>query len=541
MTRHDRLTFKIATEDWEFEAIHALNYQTFVVEIPQHAPNDGQRLVDRFHAENTYIIALDGRRLVGMVCFRAQRPFSLDFKLPDLNAYLPGECSPCEIRLLAIVPEWRSTSVCRRLLAKLAEWSSERGHDLGLISGTTRQVKLYEHLGFEPFGPLVGSKDAPYQPMQLRLETFLQRTTRVLDAVRPGAINLLPGPVAVSERVAAAFAQAPVSHRSEEFHARLRRVERGLCRLTGAPRAAVLLGSGTLANDVVAAQFSLRGDRGLIVSNGEFGERLFDHARRWGLRFDDVRLPWGTPLTPDVLRGAMQDHIGWVWAVHGETSTGMQNDLGLLKSVCAERNIDLCLDCISTVGLVPVDLSGVRFATAVSGKGVAAYPGLAVVFVRDVPPAAPAQLPRVLDLGHAFENDGVPFTHSSNLMSALEAALDRDWPARYQAVAGLSAQVREHLLAADVSLVASEETALPGVITLALPSTLSSVGIGEELDRRGLQLSYRSEYLIRRNWIQICLMGEITAAQADAAVQGLLGVLRRSPTQAPVGAASSMA
>ena len=33
--------FKFATEDWEFEEIHRLNYKTFVEEIPQHPPNPG--------------------------------------------------------------------------------------------------------------------------------------------------------------------------------------------------------------------------------------------------------------------------------------------------------------------------------------------------------------------------------------------------------------------------------------------------------------------------------------------------------------------
>ena len=61
------LVFKVASEDWEFEQIHRLNYRTFVEEIPQHASNPEGRLVDRFHAENTYIICLQGRRLVGML------------------------------------------------------------------------------------------------------------------------------------------------------------------------------------------------------------------------------------------------------------------------------------------------------------------------------------------------------------------------------------------------------------------------------------------------------------------------------------------
>ena len=77
---HERtpFQFKIASEDWEFELIHRLNYQTFVEEIPQHQPSATRRLVDKFHAENTYLIGLCGGELVGMLALRASRPFSLE-------------------------------------------------------------------------------------------------------------------------------------------------------------------------------------------------------------------------------------------------------------------------------------------------------------------------------------------------------------------------------------------------------------------------------------------------------------------------------
>ena len=46
------------------------------------------------------------------------------------------------------------------------------GYDLAIISGTTRQEKLYKHLGFIPFGPLVGSDEARFQPMYIPVERF---------------------------------------------------------------------------------------------------------------------------------------------------------------------------------------------------------------------------------------------------------------------------------------------------------------------------------------------------------------------------------
>src|SRR5688572_12806651 len=102
MNTETTLNFRIAEQDWEFEAVHRLNYKTFVEEIPQHARNPEERLVDKFHAENTYAIALDGEQLVGMVAGRVKRPFSLDNKVPDLDRHLPAGRKVLEVRLLSV-------------------------------------------------------------------------------------------------------------------------------------------------------------------------------------------------------------------------------------------------------------------------------------------------------------------------------------------------------------------------------------------------------------------------------------------------------
>lgn len=182
------LTFKIATEPDELEQVHRLNYQTFVEEIPQHQGNPRRRLVDKFDTENTYLIALDGQALVGMLAARDRRPFSLDHKLPDLDAWLPAHRRTCEIRLLSIQPGWRNRDVLPGLLRFLSGYCRERGYDLLIMSGTTRQVRLYEHIGFVPFGPLVGSGDVLFQPMYLTLERASAHSRPLVDGlVRTGS------------------------------------------------------------------------------------------------------------------------------------------------------------------------------------------------------------------------------------------------------------------------------------------------------------------------------------------------------------------
>jgi len=185
MKTHPALQFKIATEEREFELIHRLNYKTFVEEIPQHDPDPARRLVDKFHSENTYVICLSGDQLVGMLAVRGNRPFSLDQKLPNLDSHLPAGRKLCEVRLLAVEKEFRSGQVFQGLLALVVQYCIQHGYDTAIISGTTRQQKLYRHLGFVPFGPLVGTGEALFQPMYLTKESFEAQMEEFLRSNQP--------------------------------------------------------------------------------------------------------------------------------------------------------------------------------------------------------------------------------------------------------------------------------------------------------------------------------------------------------------------
>jgi GNAT superfamily N-acetyltransferase len=166
------MQFKIADTALEFEQIFRLGYETFVEEIPQHAPNPERRHVDRFHDENSYLVALDRSEVVGMMVVRGKRPFSLDQKLGSVDPYIPPGRRVCELRLLAVQPSRRRGVVFRGLIELLLAHVRAHGYDLAIMSGTLRQMKLYRHLGFVPFGPMVGTPAAPFQPMFITAETF---------------------------------------------------------------------------------------------------------------------------------------------------------------------------------------------------------------------------------------------------------------------------------------------------------------------------------------------------------------------------------
>lgn len=594
------LMFRIATEPEEFEQIFQLNYRTFVEEIPQHQPNTDLRLVDKFHDQNTYIVCLREQRVVGMIAVRSERPFSLDAKLENLDAYLPKGRSVCEVRLLSVDPNYRKGPIFRGLLKELVEYCLAKGYDSAIISGTVRQQRLYRHMGFVPFGPLVGTADALYQPMYLSVEAFskeipwiqtsIQASIQASPQVSPQTspqlspqtspqsspqlstqpsfplnrasqdnasctqashssctkashvpINLLPGPVHIHPDVRQAFCDIPISHRSHQFVENVQEIKARLCELVGAARVELFLGSGTLANDVICAQLSRHRQPswpGIILSNGEFGERLVDHAKRFDLRLKVLAADWGSPFNYPLIDEFLRQHteIRWVWCVHCETSTGVLNDLQRVAAICKERKVLVCLDCISSIGTAPVDLKDIYLASGVSGKGLAAFPGLSFVFSNCQTPPAPDKLPRYLDLGYYAQKNGLPFTTSSNLLYALLAALKRIQPdERFCRIKRLSGWLRNELRNRGFSIVAPDECASAAVITIALPAHLSSRWVGLRLEEQGYLLSHQSEYLLERNWIQICLMGEYSE-NTLAPVLGLLSELVKKPKGNPCDA-----
>jgi aspartate aminotransferase-like enzyme len=511
------LIFKIATEEWEFEQIHKLNYKTFVEEIPQHEANPERTLIDKFHQDNKYIICLRENRLIAMVSIRDNRPFSLDQKLKNLDSYLPKCSSIVEIRLLSVEKGYRRGHVLRGLLTGLIEQIQTHVYDLGIISATLNQMKLYKHLGFAPFGPLVGNDEVMFQPMYITLNAyreFRNRSNLFSDDLRENSpsehpINLLPGPVHIDQVVHESFNEPPVSHRSETFVNDFKQTKYLLCSLVHSRSVEIIMGSGSLANDCIAAQLSSNFRKGLILSNGEFGDRLIDHARRFGLDFSTLEIDWGMVFDRDqILRSLDQKaDIRWLWAVHCETSTGVLNDLEMLKSLCLDRGIRLCLDCVSSLGTVPIDLDGIYLASGVSGKGLRAFPGLSMVFYNHEILPLSKNIPRYLDIGLYSISEGIPFTISSNLIHALKKALERfDAEHRYSELEELSCWLRGELRNIGFNILAADDHFSPALITIDLPRWISSENLGRLFEEKGYLLSYRSRYLMKRNWIQISLM-----------------------------------
>lgn len=524
--------FKQADTPGEFDQIHRLNFDTFVREVPQHDISAGDSLVDKFHEKNVYLIALHDDEVVGMLAAHDRPPFSTASRLadPGLIARLGGR--PLEVRLLAIKPGVRHGRVFAGLGWLLCEHALRHGHSHLLISGLSDRLRFYERLGFRALGPAVRSGQAYFVPMVMPVvampshvrrdfERMRNRLRRRTVARRRESVSFLPGPVQLSQPVRKAMAAAPISHRSTEFVETYEQVRTILKQIVGGPDVALLTGSGTLANDAVAAALAAdpSAKRGLVLVNGEFGRRLIAQARRAGLCFDTLQWPWGKPWCLDTIEQALDadSRPDWVWAVHLETSTGVLNDAAELQRLCRRRSIRVCLDCISSVGAVPVNLRSAYLATGVSGKSLGGVAGLAFVFAStDALSSVDWDcVPNSLDVKRAIECRGSRFTCPSPQLHALRAALveyetapRRD--ARFAHYDRLGRYIRRDLESMGLSVLAREAEAAPVITSI-------SSGCAENAERllagcraAGFELHGGSGYLRERGLVQIATMGAVT-------------------------------
>jgi aspartate aminotransferase-like enzyme len=530
--------FKRAETSQELEQIHSLNYRTFVTEIPQHVdPGDG-RLVDKFHDKNAYFIVLFEGRVIGMVSTHDQPPYSVADRLKDPSILQRPGTRPLEVRLLAIEPGKRNTPITVGLLMLVYEHARQNGYTHLYISGVEDRLPMYEELGFEPLGPAVRCGQARFVPKvttpaqiakanQRRMQLWQKHLERVSG--RPARmVCLLPGPVMISPAVHEAFHQAPIYHRGPEFIALFQRVRGILGEMVGDRDVALMNGSGTLANEVVAATLAAdpaeqttrrSGTRGVMLVNGEFGQRLARQAARFGLRPRILNWPWGQPWNLNEVADALaaEPAGSWVWGVHQESSTGVLNDLPGLVRLARGHGIRVCMDCISSLGAVPIDLTEVYLASGASGKALGSYAGTAIVFAqaRSLTHLDTSCVPSYLDLPASLATVGPRYTFPSPNMLALEAAVSEYRSkflaeSRYAHYADLGFYIRQQLRQVGFEPLADEACAAPVVTTFAPPGNESSAAFVARCREWGFEIGGQSGYLAERRLVQIATMGSLS-------------------------------
>jgi len=182
-------------------------------------------------------------------------------------------------------------------------------------------------------------------------------------------------------RIAAALASPLIGHLDplflkimDETQAMLRDLFRTTNRLT-IPMSAT--GSGGMETCLV--NLVEPGDRVVVGVCGAFGGRIAEGARRLGAEVTIVEAPWGKPVDPARFIaeiGARRPAIATL--VHAETSTGVLQPLEGIPRAARDAGALLMVDCVTSLGGVPVDADGWPADAIFSGsqKCLSCPPGL---------------------------------------------------------------------------------------------------------------------------------------------------------------------
>jgi aspartate aminotransferase-like enzyme len=316
---------------------------------------------------------------------------------------------------------------------------------------------------------------------------------------------LTPGPTPVPPEVLAALAEPVIHHRGRDYR---EIYERSLARLAEVYRTRnevlMFTTSGTGAFESAVANLTSPGDRQLVLSAGNFGERWAGLAEAFGANLVHVRLDWGESPEPDDLRSALVEagDVRIVYLTHSETSTGVVCDVQALAAVAKEAGALVVVDAVSSLGAVPLETDAWDLDVVVSGsqKALMTPPGVAFVSVSQaaLDAAAQASSPRyVLDWERTRKGQAkldAPFTPPVSLVRALDVALglllEEGLEAAFDRHARLGRACREGAKAMGLELFSPDEERSAVVTAIRAPEGVDATEIVSTLrDRFGITIA----------------------------------------------------
>ncbi len=197
---------------------------------------------------------------------------------------------------------------------------------------------------------------------------------------------LLPGPLTTSARVKQAMLHDWGS-RDAEFIAMTRRVLDRITAIAGGGADYVTVGmqgSGTFAVEAMLTTFVPRTGKILLLINGAYGHRAAKICAIAGRAYETLES--AEDAAPDLARLEqrlkLDRELSHVFAVHCETTSGIENPIDEIAALCRKYEKRLLIDAMSAFGALPLDAHGYDALAASSNKCLEGVPGVAFVVCR---------------------------------------------------------------------------------------------------------------------------------------------------------------
>lgn len=236
-----------------------------------------------------------------------------------------------------------------------------------------------------------------------------------------------PGPVMTAKRVKMAAFAPDICHRKPVFEKLYSDIRNNLLKLFHGEKdeytTVVVSGSGTSSNETVLSSVMDSNKKVLLISNGEFGNRLKNIISCYGIGLNLVEYKWAEypDLTEIENELKIDKDISLISMVYHETSTGMVNPVHEVGELARHYNKMYHVDAISAIGGEDVNVKrdNIDFCTGVPNKAVGGQTGVSFICVRRANIRRIVNIPRrniYLNLQHhikeAEEHNQTPNTPS---------------------------------------------------------------------------------------------------------------------------------
>lgn len=337
----------------------------------------------------------------------------------------------------------------------------------------------------------------------------------------------IPGPINVSPEIFEAMSQPMIGHRMKEYAVLHGRVTSGLKQLLNTDDRVFLATSSAFGVMEGAVRNLVKG-RCANFCNGAFSDKWHDVTLRCGKEADAVTVPWGQPITAELVDAALSTgKYDSMTMIHNETSTGVMSPLAEIAEVMRNYpDVMFIVDTVSSVSALSIPVKQLGIDCCIFGvqKALALPPGLAVFTASG---KAIERAGTVENRGYYFDflefvtnddKDNTPSTPCISLIYGLDCQLKRIFAegveARWDRHRLMAEQTRSFVLERGFGLFAPE-----GARSMTLTCAENSRGIDlaalkKRLDERGY--AFDDGYgKIKGKTFRIAHMGDLQPSELE--------------------------
>lgn len=352
-----------------------------------------------------------------------------------------------------------------------------------------------------------------------------------------------PGPVNLADNVKKAAIQADICHREKEFEQTMKRLRKNVLKVFEIARpskyaAVFVTGSGTAGNETIISSLGTN-KRILVLTNGEFGERLLAIAQTHHKYVKQISFDWGTQMNLETVEKYLKTHkVDAVLMVHHETSSGLLNPITAIGQLAHKYNAKFVVDAVSSGAAekVEIEKSYITFLNTTSGKAISSFPGIALIIGRkDAFEALKNEQPKTAYLNlykfyhYAESLNQTPNTPGVQLFFALDAAIQNivteGVAQRRERIYKMASYIRKNLQEMGLTFLLSEN--MSSVVTsVMMPKGLTFTKVQSALRKKNI-IIYNGKGPFKDKIFQVGHIGEITMKDADYFLSSLKEILEK--------------